>query len=80
MGKSLAGVKPDEYRLYAAPAGIYYVLRALDVIPSRAQPYSEVEATVLKGVFFEKLNKALGEWGSKLREASDVKVYVQFDK
>jgi hypothetical protein len=80
MGKSLAGVKPDEYRLYAAPAGIYYVLRALDVIPSRAQPYSEVEATVLKGVFFEKLNKALGEWGGKLRAASDVKVYVQFDK
>jgi hypothetical protein len=80
MRNALVGVKLDEYRLYAGPADIHYVLRVLDIIPSGVQSYSEVEPAVLKGVFFNKLNDALDDWGKKLREASDVKVYVQFDK
>jgi parvulin-like peptidyl-prolyl isomerase len=80
MRKALVGVEPDEYRLYAAPGDIHYVLRVIDILPSGVQSYSEVEPEVLKGVFFNKLNNALDDWGKKLREASDVKVYVQFDK
>ena len=34
----------------------------------------------MNNLFFNKLNDAIREWGKKLREASDVKVYVQFDK
>jgi hypothetical protein len=79
MTKALSGAMVDEYRLYAAPEKIFYVLRVVEVIPSRVQSYNEVEPTVLKGVFFEKLNRALGEWGNKLRQASDVKVYVKLD-
>ena len=80
MRKALTGVQPDEYRLYATPKGLYYVIHIRDIIPSRVQSYQEVEPTILKGVFFEKLNKSVEDWGKKLTEASDIKIYVQFDK
>jgi parvulin-like peptidyl-prolyl isomerase len=76
LQKALAGVKADEYRPYAGSDGYFYVLHVLQVIPSRVQPLEEVQEDIAKPVYNELLNKAVDEWFGKLREASDVKIYL----
>lgn len=80
LQKALTGVLPDEYRLYAGANGKHYVIHVREVIPARTQTFQEVADDVRKVVYYEKLNKAVDEWGTKLREATDVRIFVQFDK
>lgn len=77
--KALTGVKSGEYRQYEQD-GEHYVLNVLEQIPPREQPMKEVEETIRKAVFFDKLNKSIEAWASKLREATDIKMYVDFRK
>ena len=77
--KVLTGVKSGEYRQYEQD-GEYYVLNVLEEIPAREQPMKEVEEVIRKTVFFDKLNKSVEAWSAKLREASDIKTYVDFRK
>lgn len=79
LQKALTGVTSGEYRLYARD-NEYYVLYVQDVVPSREQPFSEVEGTIMKEVFSKKLNESVESWAKKLREASDVKIYAEFKK
>lgn len=77
--KTLTGVKTGEYRQYEQD-GEYYVLNVLEEIPSREQPMKEVEEVIRKTVFFSKLNKSVETWASKLREASEIRMYADFGK
>lgn len=80
MQKALTGVKAGEYRLYTAQNGYNYVIYVKDIIPSRVQALPEVQDDIMQKLYVEKLNKALDDWSEKLRAASDVKIYAQFDK
>jgi hypothetical protein len=56
------------------------VLNVVEVIPAKAQDFKEVEAPIRKIVYFDQLNKAVESWASKLRKASDVKIYADFTR
>lgn len=77
--KALTGVAAGEYRLYAADKE-HYVLFVQDVVPSREQPFKEVEGSIMKAVFSNRLNESVESWAKKLWEASDVKIYAEFKK
>jgi parvulin-like peptidyl-prolyl isomerase len=73
---AVAGSRPGDFRLYPGPDGRFYVLSILDIIPSRLQAFEEVKKEIQKKVFENKLNGALEDWFSKLRAASEIKVYL----
>jgi parvulin-like peptidyl-prolyl isomerase len=73
---AVAGARQGDFMLYAEPDGHYYVLSILEVIPSRLEDFEEVKKDIQKKVFDGKLNEKLEDWFSKLRAASDVKVYL----
>lgn len=79
MQKVLSAVNPGGSSLYSSPDNFFYVLYVQDVIPSRKQPFETVRDVVGRKVFNEKLNNAIDEWTDKLREASDIKIYLQID-
>jgi hypothetical protein len=78
--KALAGAKSDEYRLYEAPEGNFYILYVEKLIPKRHQTLEEAMEQVGPAVYNKKLDEVMQGWVKKLREAADVKVYADFDR
>lgn len=75
--EAVAGARQGDFRLYPTPDGhFFYVFAILETIPSRQQAFEEVKKEIQNKVFESKLNKALEDWFSKLRAASDIKVYI----
>lgn len=79
MQKVLSAVNPGDSRFYSGPDNFFYALYVQDVIPSKKQPFEAVKDVVGRKVFNEKLNNAIDEWTDKLREASDIKIYLRID-
>jgi hypothetical protein len=52
------------------------VLAVVDVIPAKPSPLETERKAIVKKVFGDKMNKAVEEWGGKLKNAYSVKVYV----
>lgn len=77
LQKAVSGVRSGDVRLYGDPAGHFYVLSIMEVIPSQPQPYEESREMIAKRVFNEKLGKAVEAWADKLRAVSDVKNYMK---
>lgn len=78
--KALEGVKSDEYRLYEAPEGYFYILHVEKLIPKRHQTLEEAMEKVGPAVYTKKLDEVMQGWVKKLREAAEVKVYAEFDR
>jgi hypothetical protein len=76
LQKAIASPHPGDFRLYESPDGIYYVVNIQEVIPSTRQPFEEARDVIRTTVFRKKLNMALDEWTVKLREASEIKIYL----
>ena len=78
LRKILTGVQSGDFRVYPAAANHYYALHIMEVIPPREKPYLEVRNEIGKVVYEENLKKTMEEWAKKLREASEIKTYVDF--
>jgi hypothetical protein len=72
----VAGARQGDFRLYPAADGRFYVLSILEVFPPRQQALEEVKKEIQKKVFESKLDAALEDWFSKLRAASEIKIYL----
>jgi parvulin-like peptidyl-prolyl isomerase len=72
----VAGARQGDFRIYPAPDGRFYVVAIQEIIPPRQQTFEEVKNGIQKKVFDIKLNGALEDWFSKLRAASEIKVYL----
>jgi hypothetical protein len=77
LRKAIHGAKAGDFRLYASPEGYFYVLAIQDVVPSKPQPYEEAKEAVSRKVFDEKVRKAVEDYADKLRDVSDVKIYLK---
>jgi peptidyl-prolyl cis-trans isomerase C len=75
--KAVAGARSGDFRLYAGPEKRFYVLAVQQVIASTPQPYEQVRSDIAKKVFNQKVEKAIDAYAAKLRELSDVKVYLK---
>jgi hypothetical protein len=80
LQETLTGASRGEYRFAAMPEGPYYVLRVEEVFPSTPMPYESVHETLLTRVYREKRQRAVEEWTGRLREASDIAVFVNDDE
>lgn len=76
MAKALAGAGSGDYRIYAAPADQFYVVRVVENLPPRVEPYAEAREAVARAVFDEKLKLAIKDYADKLRAARDVEVFI----
>jgi parvulin-like peptidyl-prolyl isomerase len=74
--KAVASPHPGDFRLLESPDGIYYVLNIQEVIPSTQQPFEEARDVIRTMVFRKKLSTTLDEWTVKLRESSEIKMYL----
>lgn len=75
LRKTLALPKGGSYRLHEEK-GYRYVIAIDKVIPSRVQPFEEVQKEILQAVFQEKLEALTQEWTRKLRATYPVEVYA----
>jgi hypothetical protein len=75
--KVLAGARAGDSRLYAGPEGLYYALAVQEVVAAVPQPYAEARPAIAKKVAAEKPKKAVEEYADKLRQLSEVKVYLK---
>ncbi|MDH4231988.1 MAG: peptidyl-prolyl cis-trans isomerase, partial [Nitrospirota bacterium] len=76
LQQTLSGVRAGDYRMYASPEKHYYILAVLDKTPPVKRPFEEVEQDIAKAVFGIKVNEAVEDWARRLRESSDVKVFM----
>jgi len=74
---AVAGAREGDFRLSPGPTkGSYYVLSIDEVIPPRVQDFEAVKKNIQNKVLETKVNEALKDWFSKLRAASEIKVYL----
>jgi hypothetical protein len=74
--KAIEGPRARDFRLYESPERIFYVFDLLEVIPPAALPFEEARESVRGEVFGNKLNKSVEEWASKLKESSEVRIFL----
>ena len=74
--EAVAGAKSGDVRFYETPDGYFYALLVKEVVPAKPQPLEEVKKAIEKKLFNIKLNKAVEDWGTKLRNAYKVRIYV----
>jgi len=77
VAEAISGAKSGDSRLYAAPEGRFYVLSLDQVVPSKEKPYEEAREEIARKLFDEKLRATLADWISKLRSASNIKIYFK---
>ncbi len=75
MQKAVSGAKPGEFKLYATPAGHFYVLYIYQIISPEPQPFEKVKKDIAKDIFNTKIKKAVETWTDKLREYYPVTIY-----
>ncbi|HZV82732.1 MAG TPA: peptidylprolyl isomerase, partial [Geobacteraceae bacterium] len=74
--ETVSGAKTGDFRIHSTPDGFFYVLSVVDVIPAKPSPLETERKAIVKKVFGVKMNKAVEEWGDKLKKAYSVKIYV----
>jgi hypothetical protein len=74
--EAVDGANAGDFRLHGTPDGFYYVLAVVDLIPAKPSPLEAERKAIVKKLFGEKMNKAVEEWGNKLKKAYSVDIYV----
>ncbi len=73
---AVAGAKGGDYRLYADPGGIVYVLFIAESNPPRPLPYESVKDPIRARLQNEKRQKAVEEYAGRLRASSEIRILV----
>ncbi|NIS74890.1 MAG: hypothetical protein GTO08_06350 [Deltaproteobacteria bacterium] len=74
--RAISGAKPGDVRLYESPENYFYVLYIQDLFPPKPEPFEKVRGEIGKKIFNDKLKGSVDEWGDKLREVYEVKIYA----
>jgi hypothetical protein len=77
---ALDGVPVGSYRRYDEAPGRHHVLLLRDRVAPRPRSFEEVRDEVRVRVFAEKREAALADYTTRLREASDVSVFVDRER
>lgn len=74
--QALEGAGAGAFRLFVEPSGRSHVLAVRHLEPPRPAPLEEVHQDVARRLLDEKRNQAVAEWATKLRQVSEVKLFV----
>jgi parvulin-like peptidyl-prolyl isomerase len=72
--KALSGAKAGDFRLYASPAGHFYLLYVHQIIAPVQQPFDAVKTEIAKQVFELKVKAVIESWADQLRKYYPVKI------
>lgn len=67
----------DAYGIYSQEGKYFHVLNVVKRIPPRAKPMEEVQASLARNVYKEKIDRAFLDWTDRLKKVYDVKVYAR---
>ena len=73
----LSSAGRGDARLYKKNSELFYIFYVFQVIPERPQPFDVVRDEVAREIKREKLNRGVEEWAAKLRNFSEVKVFMK---
>jgi hypothetical protein len=76
LRKAVAGARAGEYRLYASPEGVFYVVGVQSVVAPTPQPYDQVREEIAKKLYGEKLKKAVEAYAARLRAHAKIETYL----
>ncbi|MDD2582905.1 MAG: peptidyl-prolyl cis-trans isomerase [Desulfuromonadaceae bacterium] len=76
LQRAIDGAKKGDLRLYASPEGYYYAVQIQDFVPAKPAPLKDERKTIAQKLFGEKVGTSLEGWGTKLRAASTVNIYL----
>lgn len=78
LRNSLSGAKPGDFRLYESPDGYFYVLSIMAVDTPTVLDFATVKQPIARQIYKERTEAAFVDWVKKLRDAADVKTYMQY--
>jgi len=73
--KAVSGANNGDSRLYASPAGHYYLLYVDQIIAPVRQPLSAVKKDIAKQVFDQKVKDSVERWAQQLSKYYSVKIF-----
>ena len=75
----VTGAKSGDIFLYSGPADLEYILIVEQAFPPEAKSYQQVRQDVGKIIYSRKINKALDDYVSKLKEVYPTEIYLVRD-
>jgi parvulin-like peptidyl-prolyl isomerase len=76
LTKVLSGTKAGDCRIFARGDAEVYAVLVAGKTDRQVQPFEEARPNIDRKLFQEKVTASIAEWGSKLRGAYDVKVFI----
>jgi hypothetical protein len=78
MRKALEKKRAGEFTLYASPDGHFHVLTMEQIIPAQPIPFDDgkVQEEIRQAVLEAKVDRAITDWGAKLRPSADIAIYI----
>lgn len=73
--KAVSGADSGDFRLYASPDGLYYVLYVSAVISPKAKPFEDVKEEIAEGLYKEKVKASIEHWADELRGYYPVEIH-----
>jgi hypothetical protein len=73
--KAVSGANAGDSRLYASPAGYYYLLYVHQIIAPVQQPFDAVKEEIAKQVFNKKIKDSIERWADQLSKYYPVKIF-----
>jgi len=72
---AISRAKQGDYKLYASPAGHFYVLYINQIVAPEPQPFETVQKEIAQKVFQQKMRNEIEQWADQLKEYYPVKIY-----
>jgi hypothetical protein len=63
--------------LYSAPDDNHYVILVAKVFPPTPRPYEQARQQIAEAIVAEKTKELVADWGAKLREAYEPRIFLQ---
>lgn len=76
FAKAMENARTGDYRVYASPAGQFYAVHVVEMVPPQVQSFDEVKAGLVDKVFGEAVQHALDDYLARLRKVKPVQVYL----
>lgn len=76
LRKTAEGAQAGDSLLYSSPENHHYVIAIEEVFPARPKPYEAVRRSIAGIIFEEKVKALLDEWGGKLKEAYETRIFL----
>jgi hypothetical protein len=71
------GARQGDSLLYSGPDENHYVILVAKVFPPKPQTYEAVREQIVESISAEKLKDLIADWGVKLREAYEPRIFLQ---